>query len=69
MRAGGKKYNNPMRWYLQGDFKSFFESIPIAKLEAKLRRLIKDERILGFIHAQFAWRAKVKAFARTIFPA
>lgn len=56
VRAGGKKYNNPMRWYLQGDFKSFFESIPIAKLEAKLRRLIKDERILGFIHAQFAWR-------------
>ena len=54
--AAGKRYNNPMRWYLQGDFKSFFESIPIAKLEAKLRRIIKDERILGFIHAQFAWR-------------
>lgn len=55
-REAGKKFNNPMRWYLQGDFKSFFESIPIAKLEAKLRRVIKDERILGFIHAQFAWR-------------
>lgn len=54
--AAGKRYNNPMRWYLQGDFKSFFESIPVAKLEAKLRRLIKDERMLGFIHAQFAWR-------------